>query len=210
MCHPLHYGQESLRDVCILRSLSSHCTFTSVTEIALVTDFPRVMIITSAFSGDQKRRIDYVDTNPVRKLAKWGVTSVTSNQRKWLIEQCFDMFSVLPLFRMLTLSVPERLALFSFTFVPWFCSKLGMILLASFWPQQTKTSWGHFLMFCIPVISQSKKASPQKLTNHWFSLCSSLTDFPMIAGIVKITQHTWLWWFLRLLQSLNFDFHVIA
>ena len=166
--------------------------------------------MTSAFSGDQKRRIDYVDTNPIRKLAKWSVTSVTSNQRKWLIEQCFDMFSVLPLFRMSDLSVLEQLALFSFKFVTWFRSKLGMILFTSFRPQQIKTNWHHFLMFCIPVISQSKDVSPQKLTYYWFSLSWSLTDFCMIAGIIKIAQHTRLWWFLRLLRSLNFDFHVIA
>ena len=183
MFHLSHYGQESLRHVCFLQfslisvqPLPAH--YWNV-QIALVTDVPRVIIITSAFSGDEKRRIDYVDTNPVRELAKWGVTSVTSNQRKWLIEQCFDMFSVLPL-----------LALFSFKFVLWFCSKLGMILFTSFRPQQTKTNWRHFLMFCIPVISQWKDVSPQKLTYYWFSLCWSLTDFCMIARIIKIAQHT--------------------
>ena len=85
----------------------------------------------------------------------------------------------------------------------WFC-------FTSFRPQPTKTNWRHFLMFCIPVISQSKDVSPQKLTYYLFYLCWSLTDFCMIAGIIKIAQHTRLWWFLRLLRSLNFDFHVIA
>ena len=99
--HPLHYGQESLHHVCFLQfslisvqPLNIYISNWNV-QIALVTDFPRVIIITSAFPDDQKRRIDYVDTNPVIKLLKWAVTSVTSNQRKWLVEQCFDMFSVL-------------------------------------------------------------------------------------------------------------------
>ena len=51
--HSLHYSQKSLPRVCFfsfLWSLSGHCTFTSVFEIfksPMVTDFPRVIIISS-------------------------------------------------------------------------------------------------------------------------------------------------------------------
>ena len=152
--HLSHYGQESLRHVCFLQfslisvqPLPAH--YWNV-QIALVTDFPRVIIMTSAFSGDQRRWIDYVDTSPVRKLAEWGVTSVTSNQRKWLIEQCFDMFSVLPLFRMSDFSVPEWLALFSFKFVVWFCSNSAWFCLhfPTTANQNKLTSFSHVLYPC--------------------------------------------------------------
>ena len=51
-----------------------------------------------------------------------------------------------------------------------------MILFTFFWPQKTKTNWRHFLAFCIPVIGQSREASPQKLANRWFSLCLPKRD----------------------------------
>ena len=128
--------------------------------------------MTSAFSGDQKRRIDYVDTNPVRKLAKWGVTSVTSNQRKWLIEQCFDMFSVLPLFRMSDLSVLEQLALFSFKFVRWFCSKLDMILFTPF-SDHSKLKQTDIIFSCFVSLSLvNQRTFPRK---NW-----PITGFPYV------------------------------
>ena len=42
--------------------------------------------------------------------------------------------------------------LFSFKFVPWSCSKPGMILFTHFWPQQTKTNWRRFAS--LPLVNQ--------------------------------------------------------
>ena len=51
-----------------------------------------------------------------------------------------------------------------------------MILFTFFCPRQTKTNWCHFLMFCIPIIDQSREASPQKLTNLWPFPSVSIVD----------------------------------